>query len=306
MEIILQLQSVRSAPLDFVMRVGSFFGFEFFLFLVPLLAWWGDKRYQKLGIQLFVFLLAIFYLVSVLKVGFARPRPLVVNQAIKSMTSNQLEKIEFSFPSGHAWGAMSFFFLAKSFQKVTYWIGAAFMAVFTIFSRVYFGVHYPHDTLAGMICGIILVIAFSFVEQSLELLFSSYVNHEERRSKRKKVKGFLTDKTNLISFLLLIVTLSITLLLDQVERKRQQGLAFVPFCLLGVILARPFFIHIQCNSIKYRVIRFAAGVPIILLVLALYLISHQLLRHVVAMFVGVLIFAIIPRIFVKLNLISKM
>jgi membrane-associated phospholipid phosphatase len=299
MEYIMHLQGFRSTPLDVVMRIGSFFGFEFFFVLVPLLAWWGDRRYQKLGINLFIFLLAIFFMVSILKVIFSRPRPLNVNELINSSRSSQIEKLEFSFPSGHAWASMSFFFLAKSFQNVALWGVAVLMSGYAVFSRVYFGVHYPHDILAGCICGIIFVILFTFIEQFLEQLFFTAL---ENKSTPNKLKGFFKDRWNMVSIALLMVTLTITFTMDEALRKRQQGLIFVPFCLLGIILARPFLLDLQCSSAKFRVYRVLVGVPFILVLHLLYSISTQSVRPLIAMMVGVLIFVAAPNMFVKLKL----
>lgn len=298
MEVIMNLQGFRSVPLDVIMRIGSFFGFEFFFFLVPLLAWWGDRRYQKLGINLFIFLLAIFFMVSVLKVIFSRPRPLNVNELINTRSS-QLEKLEFSFPSGHAWASMSFFFLAKSFQNLALWGVAVVMSAYAVFSRVYFGVHYPHDILAGCICGIIFVILFTFIEQFLEQLFFTAL---ENKSDPNKVKGFFKDRWNLASVGLLLATLTITFTMDEALRKRQQGLIFVPFCLLGIILARPFLMELQCNSAKFRVYRLLAGVPFILVLHLLYIVAAQSMRPLIASLVGVMIFVVAPHVFVRLKL----
>jgi len=173
------------------------------------------------------------------------------------------------------------------------------MSIFTVFSRVYFGVHYPHDILAGCICGIIFVILFTFIEQFLEALFFSDV---EKQSNSNKIKGFFKDKSNVVSVALLIITLTITFTMDPALRKRQQGLIFVPFCLLGLILARPYYLQLQCDSPKYRVIRLLAGVPFIFILQLLYMMSTQALRPLIAGLVGIMIFVVAPHAFVRFNL----
>jgi len=302
MDVIVQIQRIRSVPLDLLMRVGSFLGFEFFFFLVPLLAWWGNKKAQRVGISLFFFLLAIFFATSVLKVIFSRPRPISVNESLQAVVSNQLEKLEFSFPSGHAWASMSFFFLVKYSEKIVHWIGAFLASLFTVFSRIYFGVHYPHDILGGVICGIILVIAFTFVETFLEEIFTRALEQTEKKSDKKLKRGLFLNQDTLISIVLVASTLSVSLLLDETNRGRQQGLIFGPFCMLGMLLSRPFFLQLQCESTKYRVIRMFVGVPVIASVQLLYLISPQILRPLIAMLVGIMIFVVAPRIFVLLKL----
>lgn len=196
---------------------------------------------------------------------------------------------------------MSFFLLAKSFERLLLWIGAVFVSMFAIFSRVYLGAHYPHDTLAGVICGIILVIAFTFVEKFFENEFSSEA-HVTPKPKRNKVKDFLADKFNQVSVAMVVAAFAFSFLLDEVQRQRQQGLIFAPFCLLGVILARPFFLQFDCMSVRNRVLRFIAGVPLILFMYLLYLVSAQVFRPFLSVSVGFFIFAVAPYVFMKLKL----
>ncbi len=91
---------------------------------------------------------------SALKLGVARPRPDVV--------AHLVEVHDFSFPSGHAMlSAATYLTLAamltrveKSRQVRMFFIGlAVFLIVIIGMSRVYLGVHYPTDVLAGWCAG---------------------------------------------------------------------------------------------------------------------------------------------------------
>lgn len=86
-----------------------------------------------------------------LKLAFARPRPMVVPHLV--------EASGFSFPSGHAFGAAATFVAvalalraagagAKSIQA-----GAIALSLAIAFSRVWLGVHYPSDVVAGWLGG---------------------------------------------------------------------------------------------------------------------------------------------------------
>jgi undecaprenyl-diphosphatase len=91
---------------------------------------------------------------TVLKVGFNRPRPHVFEWGTTVVSS--------SFPSGHAMSATVVYstvaYLATRLQKTraaraATRAGAALLIVVICSSRVYLGVHYPSDVLAGMVVG---------------------------------------------------------------------------------------------------------------------------------------------------------
>lgn len=97
--------------------------------------------------------LLVCYLVNdkVFKVLVERPRPFLVMPTLKTLISWPMS---WSFPSGHACSSFSAATMysyggEKRWLKSLFWVLAAAMA----FSRMYVGVHYPTDVLAGMLIG---------------------------------------------------------------------------------------------------------------------------------------------------------
>jgi undecaprenyl-diphosphatase len=92
---------------------------------------------------------------AVLKFGFSRPRPQIFAWGTDAFTS--------SFPSGHAMSATIIYgtvaYLAARLQprrwaRWTTLIVAAIAILLICTSRVYLGVHYPSDILAGIVVGL--------------------------------------------------------------------------------------------------------------------------------------------------------
>lgn len=112
-------------------------------------------RHQYSATLLLISAIGGVLLNNLLKVGFDRPRPQIFEWGSHALSS--------SFPSGHAMSAAAVYgtvaYLAARLQKryvhrvIT--LAVAFILIILIaITRLYLGVHYPSDVLAGIIIGL--------------------------------------------------------------------------------------------------------------------------------------------------------
>ena len=162
MEWILALQAMGSPLLDSFFEVVTFTGEEmFYLLLVPVLFWGVDHLIAaRMG---FAFLISA-YVNPILKDLFVQPRPYEVNpQASESVVPGS------GMPSGHAQSSV-FVWGTLAWQLGRKWVWGAAIAWMLLvgFSRVYLGVHYPHQVLAGWVVGAVLLALFILIDPRFE------------------------------------------------------------------------------------------------------------------------------------------
>ncbi|WP_207425641.1 phosphatase PAP2 family protein [Pedobacter sp. SYSU D00535] len=127
------------------------------------------RRNKWYSIKIPAIALSSLVIMSLLKIWFNRPRPLIpLVEPAHGL----------SFPSGHAMSSVTFFgllifFIYRRHMKgwiKTVLIGALLLFIFMIgFSRVYLRVHYASDVLAGFCAGIIWLIISISILRRIEL-----------------------------------------------------------------------------------------------------------------------------------------
>lgn len=134
------------------MEVFSFFGTEnFFLLLLPALYWCMEAG---IGIRVGIILLLSASVNDALKMAFHGPRPYWCSTDVIVYAS----ETSFGVPSGHAqiafgvWGM-----LATSISRWWGWLIAILVVLLIGISRLYLGVHFPHDIILGWLIGALLL-----------------------------------------------------------------------------------------------------------------------------------------------------
>ncbi|MEX2153602.1 MAG: phosphatase PAP2 family protein [Gemmatimonadaceae bacterium] len=147
----------RPAQLEPIMLEITFLGTGIVVMTVvgvsAMFLWLTKHRYS--AILLLIATFGGILLNNLLKVGFGRPRPQIFDWGTEVMS--------LSFPSGHAMSAAVVYgtvaYLATRLQRrhlhrVITLLCAAILIVAIALSRLYLGVHYPSDVIAGIIIGL--------------------------------------------------------------------------------------------------------------------------------------------------------
>jgi hypothetical protein len=164
------IQSFSNEFLDNFFKIVTMLGSGyFFLFVVTLILWCINK---DLGYRLGFLFITTGAINNVLKETFKVPRPIGHEGIRSSIIPNPGG---YSFPSGHAQTTSSFWtrIMLELRRKWIYVVGISIIFLVGL-SRIYLGVHWPSDVLAGTVIGIAWVfianwLFYTFIEGSSSL-----------------------------------------------------------------------------------------------------------------------------------------
>jgi membrane-associated phospholipid phosphatase len=172
------VHQLASPALTNVMRGISFLGSTLFLTMATTIAivWFALRKWGREAKLFAITMIGASLLNIVLKLAFKRARPVPFFDLLPPET--------YSFPSGHAltsccfFGALAALLTARIKSKqvrIAVWIICVTMFLLIGFSRIYLGVHYTTDVIAGFAAALIWILVVRFVELTLR-----------RRRKRKE------------------------------------------------------------------------------------------------------------------------
>jgi membrane-associated phospholipid phosphatase len=156
---IVALQAPAIRFLTQAMESFTFLGASLFYMLVmPAVLWCFSA---SLGVRLGLALLISAGANAVLKLAFSLPRPFWVDPRIRALSV----EASFGLPSGHAQNAVVLWgYLAYRLRRWWAILGALLLILAISFSRVYLGMHFPMDVVAGWIVGALVLTLFILLD----------------------------------------------------------------------------------------------------------------------------------------------
>lgn len=149
----------RTNAMTNIVKIITQFGSAKFLILITLLSFVVIKN-KKIPISIALNLVSIGALNQILKIIIRRPRP---------EGFRLIEETGYSFPSGHSMASMAFYGLIIYFvfkyvknknTKMTICTILSLLILFIGMSRIYLGVHYASDVIAGFVLSIAYLVVF--------------------------------------------------------------------------------------------------------------------------------------------------
>ncbi len=156
------------------MKLFTFLGNEeFYLFVAPAIYWCLDAR---LGLRLGLGLMISGMSNTIIKLALHGPRPYWYSAQVAAHST----ETSFGVPSGHSQNAVVVWgMLAARIRRGWAWLVAALLIFLIGLSRMYLGVHFPHDVLLGWSLGALLLWAFLALEGRISAWLSKVKPSEQ-------------------------------------------------------------------------------------------------------------------------------
>ena len=158
-EVIKVIQRLKSPALTAVLKLVTELGTDkFYVPAVLFIFWWID---EKKGFRLGILILLSAWINSLIKYTFKQPRPFNFDPSL-----GLAYEATYGAPSGHAQFSLCFWVPVAAWlaggkpgrRRVVVWSAAIFFLLLIGFTRLYLGVHFPTDLLAGWGVGAIILL----------------------------------------------------------------------------------------------------------------------------------------------------
>ena len=259
---------IKMLLLNIIFKAITFLGEEIFLLIILPVVFFSRRR---IGLKMAISVLVSVYIAHLLKPIFRIPRP--PKERWKVTASG------YSFPSGHAANSMAFWGYAAYLIRRRIVLSILFITVALLigYSRVYLGVHWWADVIAGWILGAVVFVIIEIIDKK----YSSIIQHINYKGK------FLLSIIIPIGFILASIALIGTSVSEfQAILKVLSTLSGI---LAGYVIAdERKLLLADTNNIKTILIRSLIG---LFLVIALYILYEVL--KVLTIFIIIPIFWLI-------------
>ena len=174
-------ENIRNEVLDPIMLAITSLGNAGIVWIIISLILLIIKKTRKIGICCAVALILQLTLINgILKNIVGRIRPYEVIDGLNCLVGVQKDP---SFPSGHTTSSFAVAWIIFKKLPKKFGIPALILAALIALSRLYVGVHYPTDVLAGVFIGILLGILAIIIT---DRLFERFKKRRMMRTKRLK------------------------------------------------------------------------------------------------------------------------
>lgn len=163
--------NLQNSFFNFLMPIITNAGTDaFWLFICVLLFLFGGEKGRNVALITVIALSIGYGVTEILKYEVARPRPFITLENVHLLVTMN----EYSFPSGHSVASFTgCMIIGKKYGYLPFFL---LFACIIAFSRVYVGVHYPFDVLAGAVIGVLCSLLILHFEEDILKLKNRFVH----------------------------------------------------------------------------------------------------------------------------------
>jgi membrane-associated phospholipid phosphatase len=173
LDLIRIIQKIESPALTALMKAVTSLGAAYFYLVLLFIIFWciDEKKGLRLGLLLLVSVWINLFFKDLLK----QPRPFNLDPAVGLAFESS-----HGIPSGHAQMSLVFWVFMVEWGRAAFkrfkgpvMAGAVFIMLLIAFTRLYLGLHFPTDILAGWALGGIVLGVYFLTEKRLSALFAA-------------------------------------------------------------------------------------------------------------------------------------